>query len=91
MSILNNKFYSLKNILAKDAQYNMIIGERSNGKTYAVLDYALKNYCEQHKQLAYVRRWQDDIKARRASTIFNGLAEDGTISKMFNDESVVML
>ena len=34
-------FYSLKRILTKNAQYNMIYGERSNGKTYAGLEYAL--------------------------------------------------
>ena len=38
------KFYDLKAILSKGAQYNMIFGERSNGKTYAVLKYALEKY-----------------------------------------------
>ena len=85
MSILNNKFYSLKNILAKDAQYNMIIGERSNGKTYAVLDYALKNYCEQHKQLAYVRRWQDDFRGKRAPSLFDGHVANGLVAKYTNN------
>ena len=31
-----SKYYSLNNILKKDAQYNIIFGQRSNGKTYAV-------------------------------------------------------
>ena len=38
------KYYSLKNIQQKDATYNVIFGERSNGKTYAVLKQALENY-----------------------------------------------
>ena len=32
------KYYSLTEILKKKAIYNMIIGERSNGKTYSVLE-----------------------------------------------------
>ena len=79
-------YYSLKNIQRKDATYNVIFGERSNGKTYAVLKQALENYKKDGSQFAYVRRWQDDIKARRASTVFNGLAEDGTIEKLFDGE-----
>ena len=39
-------FYSLDNILKYNALYNMIIGERSNGKTFAVDDKALKDYKE---------------------------------------------
>ena len=80
------RYYSLKNIQRKNATYNVIFGERSNGKTYAVLKQALENYKEDGSQFAYVRRWQDDIKARRASTVFNGLQDDGTIAKMFNGE-----
>ena len=79
-------YYSLKNIQRKNATYNVIFGERSNGKTYAVLKQALENYKKDGSQFAYVRRWQDDIKARRASTVFNGLAEDGTIEKLFDGE-----
>ena len=29
------KFYTLNRILSKNADYNVIFGERSNGKTYA--------------------------------------------------------
>ena len=30
-------YYSLQKILKKNAVYNVIFGERSNGKTYSVL------------------------------------------------------
>ena len=53
---MKQKFYSLKNILKKGAQYNMIFGERSNGKTYAALKYGLQQYCEHGKQIAILRR-----------------------------------
>ena len=35
----NTDYYSLDKILSKKATYNLIIGERSNGKTYAVKKY----------------------------------------------------
>ena len=30
------KFYTLNRILSKNADYNVIFGERSNGKTYEI-------------------------------------------------------
>jgi len=44
------KFYDLKAILIKNADYNVIFGERSNGKTYAALKYGLENYIKTGKQ-----------------------------------------
>lgn len=79
---LFNKYYSLKSILSKEADYNIIIGERSNGKTYASLKYALKNYVEGKGQFAYVRRWAEDVKGQRANNIFNSINVDGIPKKM---------
>ena len=78
------KYYSLKNILSKNAVYNMIIGERSNGKTYACLAYAIERYWKEGVQTAYVRRWAEDLKAKKASQLFAGHAENGYISKITN-------
>ena len=50
-----NKYYSLNNILKKDAQYNIIFGQRSNGKTYAVKKYGLEKFIKTGEQMAYVR------------------------------------
>jgi len=79
---MRNKFYSLKNILSKNAQYNMIFGERSNGKTYAVLKYALENYAADRKQLAIVRRWSDDFTGKRGQTMFDALVATGDVMKI---------
>ena len=54
--MFKQKFYSLKTILSKDAQYNIIFGERSNGKTYSVLKYGLEKFCKTGEQTAIVRR-----------------------------------
>ena len=70
-----NKYYSLKKINSKNATYNVIFGERSNGKTYACLEQALKNYFEHGKQFAYIRRWSDDIAPKRMNNLFNAMLD----------------
>lgn len=81
-----SKFYSLKSILAKNATYNIIIGERSNGKTYSILKYGIKKFLENKGQIAIIRRWKEDITGRRASDIFTALITDGTVKKLSNGE-----
>ena len=78
------KFYSLKNILAKHAQYNMIIGKRSNGKTYACLYEGVKDYLKAGAQMAYIRRFDIDIKGKRAATLFDALVATDAIRKLSN-------
>lgn len=80
------KYYSLKNILSKCAHYNMIIGERSNGKTYAVLKHGLEKYVKDEGQMAIIRRWGEDFKGKRAITLFNNLVNNGEIIKITNGE-----
>lgn len=66
------EFYSLEPILKENCQYNMIIGERSNGKTYAVLCHILTNYWEHKEKGAYVRRWKEDYRGKRGGQLFAG-------------------
>lgn len=76
------KFYRLKNILSRNAQYNMIFGERSNGKTFAVLEYSLEQYFKNGDQLAIVRRWREDFKGKRGQSMFKGVVEAGIVTKI---------
>lgn len=73
------KFYSLKNILKTDAVYYVIFGGRSNGKTYAVQEYALKRYWEKGEQLAIVRRYRDDFTGKRGQAMFNNQVSTGNV------------
>ena len=81
-----NKYYSLDRIKKKKALYNLIIGERSNGKTYSALMEGLTKYFEDGSQMAIIRRWAEDIKGRRASGIFRAINENGEITKLSNGE-----
>ena len=83
---MKSKFYSLKNILAKKAQYNIIFGERSNGKTYSVLKYGLQKFCETGEQTAIIRRWSDDFKGKRGESMFNALVSNWEVEKLSNGE-----
>lgn len=70
------KYYVLKDILTKNADYNIIIGERSNGKTYSCLKYAIEQYFISGKQSAYIRRWKDDIIGKRAESVFSAIVSN---------------
>ena len=63
-------FYSLKEILEKRADINLIISGRSNGKTYSLCKYVLEQYKKHGKKFVYVRRWVDDIKIANAQKLF---------------------
>lgn len=75
-------YYSTARIDKKDATYNVIFGERSNGKTYALLLKSIKNYFKNGAQFAYVRRWKEDITGRRAQRLFSGINDNQEIKKL---------
>lgn len=76
------KYYSLNKINKKDATYNVIFGERSNGKTYATLKQSLENYFDNGSQFAYIRRWSVDVQPKRMNNLFNAIIEDGYLEKL---------
>lgn len=76
------KFYSLIPIQKFKATYNIIIGERSNGKTYATLHEIVSNFISKGKQGAYIRRWKEDYRGKRGSQMFAALETSGAISNL---------
>lgn len=80
------KYYSLTNILKHECTYNMIFGERSNGKTYATLELGLRNYVEKKEKLAIIRRWQDDFRGKRGASMFEAHAKNGLVTKLTKGE-----
>lgn len=80
------KYYNINPILSKHATYNMIIGERSNGKTYASLLEVLKQYVKDGSQGAIVRRWDDDFKGKRGPSLFDNHVLNNEIFRLTNGE-----
>lgn len=83
---MREKFYDLKPILATGADYNIIFGERSNGKTYAVLKHMLEMYSSKKIQGAIIRRWRDDFIGKRGASMFDALVANNEITKIFKGE-----
>ena len=79
-------FYRLDEILSRNCQYNIIFGERSNGKTYAALEYGLRRYIEHGEKMAYVRRWKEDYRGKRGQALFAGHEDTGLISQLTKGE-----
>lgn len=76
------QFYNLDNILKKGADYNLIFGERSNGKTYAALKYGMETFIKTGKQMAYIRRWREDLRGKRAESLFANHTANGLITEL---------
>lgn len=71
------KYYSLANILKRNCRYNLIYGERSAGKTYAILEYGLMRYLKTGEQMAIIRRFREDFRGKRGQAYFDTLALNG--------------
>jgi hypothetical protein len=80
------KYYNTTKIDKKNATYNVVFGERSNGKTFAMLRKTVLDYVKDGSQAGYVRRWKEDITGRRASRLFAGINEACVVEKATKGE-----
>ena len=76
------KYWSPNHILEYNAKYNIVIGERSNGKTYGTLKYGLEQYFKDGSEMAIIRRWEEDFKGKRGQNMFSALVENGLVTKL---------
>lgn len=54
-------YYSLNEIMKKNAIYNIIIGQRSNGKTYSVISLMIRTFIKTGLPSAYIRRLDSEL------------------------------
>lgn len=77
MYTLNDiKFYRTTEIDKEKAHYNVIFGERSNGKTTSVLEIILKNWINKGEQGVYLRRYDEHIKGNKGSVIWSSIVHE---------------
>lgn len=77
MSKKNKEYYTLDNILSANCQYNIVFGERTNGKSYAVKWYVLKDaYLHDDRKFVYIRRWREDIAQNRDYMYWQDMVKD---------------
>lgn len=69
---MKQKFYRLDNIDKLQADYNILLGERSNGKSYAVKERAIMQAWKDPMQHKFIllRRWELEIKQSLAEQYF---------------------
>lgn len=75
---MKKDFYRLDRILEKNAIWNVLLGERANGKSYAVKEHCIKQAFQKNNiSCALIRRLDEDIKASIIEAYFNdaGLIE----------------
>lgn len=71
MSNKKDVHYNLDNIDKEGALFNIIYGERSNGKSYQVKHKkAVKKYLETHKRFILMRRWREEISSEKIEQYF---------------------
>ena len=83
---MKQKYYSIDNLISKKAIYNILLGERSNGKSYATKKLCLwEAYHEKdfktgkqkkRYQFGYLRRWREEIKSRDVELYFADMPID---------------
>lgn len=84
MALRKPKYYDISHLLKDypDAYYYMAFGERSNGKTYSAINYALERYFKHGEQFAYIRRFGEDVKRKNLQTLLSAHVENGRIEEL---------
>ena len=83
----DGEFYSLKKILEYNATYNFIMGMRSNGKTFACLEYILDDYIKNKRAGAYIRRQERDIIGEKGRKVFDNFVYNAVKGNMIEKKT----
>lgn len=67
------KYYNISNVLKTDAEYMILLGMRSNGKSYQVKLTVLKDAYENGNTFVYLRRYREDIKQALVESYFDDI------------------
>lgn len=83
------KYYSLDNILQYDAEFNIILGQRSNGKSYAVKHHCIEDsWKDPNHKFIVLRRLAEEIRPSVIQHYFDDV-DIGRISNGRCDNIVV--
>lgn len=80
------KYWSSERIDSVNARYNIVVGERSNGKTTNILEKILKNYIDKGEKGAILRRYEMEIAGHRGASIWNAITARGLVSEWTDGE-----
>ena len=86
---IKQEYYRLDDLLSIEANYYILLGERSNGKSYAVKEHILERAYKERKKFMLLRRYSDDIKNPLVNAYFSDMIEyiikmtKGTFNNIF--------
>ena len=66
-----DQYYNMEPIDSTGAVYRVIIGQRSNGKTYSACRHIIEDYLKEGKRGAYIRRYEEDTTPKNISSLFD--------------------
>lgn len=67
------KYWLINQILQQDADYNIVYGGRSDGKSYGVKHHCAEEAIDPFKKFIYLRRWDKEIKQASVEQYFGDL------------------
>lgn len=77
MKKVSKKRYVRRDVITKiDAEYIIIIGSRTTGKSFAVKEDLIKRALENNEQFAYIRRYKEDCKQYMIQEYFSDIICD---------------
>lgn len=79
-------YYDPKPLFSEKADFNLIIGQRSNGKTFSVLKKCLEDYRDYGHKFVYCRRWVDDITVKNMVKLMDPLP----VKSIFGSDSKIL-
>lgn len=80
------RYYDTDEIRKIGAHYNFIIGERSNGKTTALLRDIISDWHRNGRKGAVVRQMEMDIKGARGASLFSGVVAGDMVRELTDGE-----
>lgn len=84
----SKRYYDIRKLMNDypDGIYYVVIGERSNGKTYSSLDQALEKNAQTGEEFAYIRRFGEDIRPKNLGNLFNAHMENHRIEEIYGGQ-----
>ena len=75
-------FFDIKPLIKEyNPQYTLIYGQRSNGKSWSVKELVIDRFCKTGEKFLYVRRYDQDLKAKAAARYFEDFIVEGGLKK----------
>ena len=85
MSNKKTTHYNMDAIDKENALFNLIYGERSNGKSYQVKHKkAVKKYIDTHRRFILLRRWKEEISSEKIEQYFADVDVTGLTAGRYN-------